>query len=534
MSTSDGATSAAHPPPSAPSRLLPVLVFTSGMSVMAVEMTGLRLLAPYFGTSLIVTTILIGSMMAFLSLGYWLGGRWGDKHPNMRRLCSTTAVAAVFILLTPLLSQPILRGASAVLRPLVQGENLDSPAVAIFSLVGGLLGTLALLAVPVTLMGTVSPWAVRLAVYRVEDAGKASGRLYALSTFGSILGSFLPALVLIPVLGVRRTFLAVGATLLAVSVVGLAGKAKGAVVGGAVALLMLIPAGSVRPMEGLVYESESIYHFIQVVQEPYGKCPNAYHLYLNEGVGVHSVKCPDPDYEIRGVWTYMAAAPLWMETAKKDPDVLIVGLAGGTIARQFLEAFPESKVVGVEIDGDVVEVGRQFLDNDDPRIQPVVLDGRIYLDHTDKKFDVILMDAYRQPYIPFHLVTVEFFEQVNDRLNDGGVLAVNVASIRGVSQSLAQMIYRTMKEVFPEVIWVDATQSNDVIYAMKRPTDHYLAADRLEKDPDFRTQAYKRIRGVYRKKTMGEVPGWEQARVLTDDQAPVEMAWDLAALDYAK
>ena len=516
-----------HRPPA----LLPVLVFTSGMSVMAVEMTGLRLLAPYFGTSLIVTTVLIGSMMAFLSLGYWLGGRWGDRHPTLRRLSATTAVAAGFILALPLISQPILRGASAVLRPLVQGEELSNPAVAVASLVGGLLGTLALLAAPVTLMGTVSPWAVRLAVDRVEDAGKAAGRLYALSTFGSIIGSFMPALVLVPVLGVRRTFLAIGAILLVVSSLGLFSRGRAAVVGLAAAALFLIPSGSVRPMEGTVYEGESIYHFIQVVQEPYGDCPDAWHLYLNEGVGVHSVKCPDPTKEIRGVWTYMATAPLWMEEVHPDPDVLIVGLAGGTIARQFLDAFPQSRVVGVEIDGEVVEVGKRFLDNDDPRIQPVVMDGRIYIQSTEKRFDVVLMDAYRQPYIPFHLVTVEFFREVSDHLEDGGVLAVNVASIRGVSRGLAAMIYHTMKEVFDEVVWVEATQSNDVIFAMKRPTDPYLAATRLEEG--FRTTAYDRIRTRYRKKVKGPVPGWEDARVLTDDQAPVEMAWDLAALSYA-
>lgn len=513
------------------SALLPVLVFTSGMSVMAVEMTGLRLLAPYFGTSLIVTTVLIGSMMAFLSLGYWLGGRWGDRHPTLRRLSATTAVASAFILALPLISQPILRGASAVLRPLVQGEELSNPAVAVASLVGGLLGTILLLAIPVTLMGTVSPWAVRLAVYRVEDAGKAAGRLYALSTFGSILGSFLPALVLVPLLGVRRTFLAIGATLLVVSSLGLLSRGRAAVVGAAALALMLLPAGSVRPMEGTVYEGESVYHFIQVVQEPYGDCPDAWHLYLNEGVGVHSVKCPDPAREIRGVWTYMATAPLWMEEVHPDPDVLIVGLAGGTIARQFLDAFPQARVVGVEIDGEVVEVGKRFLDNDDPRIQPVVMDGRIYIQSTGKRFDVVLMDAYRQPYIPFHLVTVEFFHEVHEHLEDGGVLAVNVASIRGVSRGLAAMIYRTMREVFDEVVWVQATQSNDVIFAMKRPTDPYLAANRLEEG--FRTTAYDRIRGRYRSKVKGPVPGWEEARVLTDDQAPVEMAWDLAALNYA-
>ncbi|NOY25496.1 MAG: methyltransferase domain-containing protein [Oligoflexia bacterium] len=508
-----------------------MLVFTSGMSMMAVEMTGLRLLAPYFGTSLLVTTVLIGSMMTFLSIGYWLGGRVGDRHPSLRRLCATTATAGLFILLVPLASQPILRGASAALRPLVQGAELSNFTVAMTTVVGGLLGTLALLAVPVTLMGTVSPWAIRLAVARVEDAGSTAGRLYALSTVGSIIGSFLPALVLVPLLGVRKTFFFAGLSLLLVSVVGLLSKAGTVSVAAGGAALMLLPTGTVRPMDGLVYEGESIYHFIQVVQEPYGACPNAYHLYLNEGIGIHSVKCPDPTKEIRGEWTYMAAAPLWLDKMRSDPDVLIVGLAGGTSARQILEAFPRSNIVGVEIDKDVVEISKRYLDDDDPRIKPVIMDGRVFLQNTNQRFDVILMDAYRQPYIPFHLVTVEFFRQAYQHLSDGGVLAVNVASVRGVSRSLTAMIYRTLREVFDTVIWVDATQSNDVIYATKHKTDRYLAANRLEHG--FHTAAYNTIRRGFRARTKGPVPGWEDARLLTDDQAPVEAAWDLMTLQYA-
>lgn len=522
---------AESPPAAPPGGLLSALVFTSGMSVMAVEMTGLRLLAPYFGTSLLVTTVLIGSMMTFLSVGYWLGGRWGDRHPRLRRLCATTAVAAVLILLLPFIAQPILRAASAILRPLVEGGELADPAIAVASVAGGLLGTLALMALPVTLMGTVSPWAVRLAVYRLDQAGRSAGRLYALSTVGSIVGSFLPALVLIPLLGVRRTFLSIGTALLLVSSLGLLSRGRTAVVTGAAAALALLPTGTVRPMEGLVWEGESLYHFIQVVQEPYGDCPDAYHLYLNEGIGVHSVRCPDPSKEIRGFWTYMATAPLWMQQVRPDPQVLMLGLAGGTVAREFLQAFPEAEVVGVEIDRQVVEVGKRWLDDDDPRIHPVIMDGRVYLQSTDRHFDVILMDAYRQPHIPFHLVTREFFEEVATHLNPGGVVAVNVASVRGVSRSLAAMIYATMRQVFPQVTWVSASQSNDELFATAEPMDPQLVATRLEQG--YRTAAYDRIRRPFRKRIRGEVPGWEQARVLTDDQAPVELAWDVMTLQYA-
>ncbi len=512
-------------------RLLQLVVVTSGMSVMAVEMTGLRLLAPYFGTSLLVTTALIGSLMGCLSLGYWLGGRTADKHPSIQALGKVTAVASVFVLAIPILAQPILKIASAALRPLVYGEELAEPMVAIASLVGGLLGSMALMAIPVTLMGMVSPWAVRLAVEDVEHAGQAAGRLYALSTFGSIVGSFLPALVLVPVLGVRKTFLAVGGLFLAVSLLAvLKGKAR---LAAPVALLalVLVPDTQVRPMPGLLWEGESLYHFIQVVEEPYGDCKNAVHLYLNEGVGVHSVKCPRDDYDIRGVWTYMASTPLWLDQPETLDDALIIGLAGGTIARQMLEAFPDAEVDGVEIDREVVEVGLKYFDNADPRIHPIVMDGRTFLQMSDKKYDLVMMDAYRQPYIPFHLVTVEFFELVRDHMEEDAVLAVNVASVRGVSRDLAAMIFHTMKQVFPTVLLLDATQSNDVIIALKREKPITTGADHIEAVGDAR--GLGRIKKALRKKIVGPVPGWEDARVLTDDQAPVEMAWDLMALEFA-
>jgi len=514
-------------------RLLQILVLTSGASVMAVEMTGLRLLAPYFGTSLLVTTILIGSLMGFLSLGYWLGGKWGDRHPTLPALSKVTATAAGMVLLIPFIGQPILQGASAALRPLVQGSQLDEPTVAIISVVGGLIVILILFAGPITLMGTVSPWAVRLAVKDVDSAGQAAGRLYALSTFGSIVGSFMPALVLVPLLGVRNTFLAVAVVLMGVSAIGIFKGAARAAPPAGMAALMLIPTGTVRPMDGLVWEGESIYHFIQVVQEPYGKCPDAYHLYLNEGVGVHSVRCPSDKTETRGVWTYMAAAPLWLDDPTAVEDVLIVGLAGGTIGRQMLESFPGAQIDGVEIDGEVVRVGEKWFDNADERINPVVMDGRMFLQLTDKKYDVLMMDAYRQPYIPFHLVTVEFFEEVQRHMKDDAVLVVNVASVRGVSRTLAAMIYKTLREVFPTVVLVDATRSNDIIVASKKEKDIYTGARNLEAIPKG-TMALGSVRARLPKKIKGEVEGWEDARVLTDDRAPVEMAWDLQALEYAK
>ena len=515
-----------------PRAALQRLVFTAGTAVMAVERTGKRLLAPYFGTSMLVTTVLIGTLMGFLSLGYALGGKKGDQNPTLAALCKVTATAAVLVFLIPLLAQPILRAAAGVLRPLVEGKALSEPAVAIGTLVGGMVGTVALMAAPITLMGMVSPWAIRLAVDKVENSAQSAGRLYSLSTFGSIIGTFLPAFILVPALGVRNTFFAIGGVLLGVSLLGMSKGIKAALPPASALILMALPEGVIRPMPGLVYEAESDYHFIQVVQEPYMKCENAYHLYLNEGVGVHSVKCPDPNYDIRGYWTYMAASPLWADNPQSVDEALIIGLAGGTMARQLLDAFPNTRIDGVEIDRAVVDVGKLYFDDGHPNVNPIVMDGRVFLAATDKRYDLVMVDAYRQPYIPFHLVTREYFELVKAHLTEDGVLAVNVASPRGVSAELSAMIFRTLKEVFPTVLLIDATQANDVILALVKEKPIDTGVRNFAALPP--TLALESLRERLPTKVSAGVPGWEDARVLSDDQAPVELAWDLMTMEYAQ
>lgn len=511
---------------------LRLLVFVSGAAVMAVELTGLRLVAPFFGTSMIVTTVLIGSMMAFLATGYRLGGTLGDKYPTIEALTRVTALAGVLIVMLPFLAGPILRFAASVMRPLMEGGSLDAGTGTFALVVGGLLGILLLFAAPVVLLGMTSPWAVRLAVADVTQSGKAAGRLYAVSTVGSILGSFLPALFLVPLLGVRNTFVSMGALLAIVSSIRAFGRMKGFGSAGLLGVL-LIPEGTIMPTPGLVYEEESIYHHIQVVVKPYrgGGCAAANLLYLNEGVGIHSVKCLDSRTPTRGYWAYAAAAARFRDDPASTKEVCIIGLAGGTMAKQVLEQFPNAKIDGVEIDGRIVEVGRIYFDNDDFRITPFIMDGRTFLASSDKQYDFMLVDAYRQPYIPFHLTTVEFWREVRAHLNTDGVVGINVASVKGVDDTLLKMIYRTMREVFPRVMHVAATQSNDILIGLMK-TKPSTFAWRHMKDAVPGSTLHLVGKG-WRKKIREEVEGWKDARILTDDQAPVEVLWDLAALDAA-
>ena len=249
--------------PIVPARLV-TLVFVAGVASLALEMCAPRLLAPYFGTSLFIWANVIGLFLIYLASGYFLGGRIADRHPEPRLLCALTAIAALATGLIPFISRPVLQWS-------VQGLQTVNAGVFYTSL----LAVILLFSVPVTLLGVVSPFAVRLSVRAIGSTGRSAGNLYALSTAGSILGAFLPVLVLIPWLGVRRTLLTICVALLVVSLWGLdMPVALGRrtvparwLVGAAGILPLLplllpqaLPLGFLKPQPGLIAERESLYN----------------------------------------------------------------------------------------------------------------------------------------------------------------------------------------------------------------------------------------------------------------------------------
>ncbi len=390
-------------------RTLSLLVFGAGTGTLATEISASRLLAPYYGSSTIVWANLIGLVLLALLLGYWLGGRLADRRPEPRLLGRLVLGAALFVAAIPFVTEPILD---------VAAEGLDELSAG--AVVGSFFATLFLFAPPVLLLGMVSPFAIRLAIAEVESAGAVAGRLYALSTAGSLLGTFLPALVTIPAFGTQRTLL-LSAAVLAVSGALLLPRRSLAV---AVALmgLVLLPPGEVRAGEGLIHEQESRYQFIRVTERD-----GIRRLYLNEGVAVHSLWREDAVLT-GGVWDTFLAVPLLLERAPERLAVL--GNAGGTVARAFGEFYPDVEIDGVEIDPAVTDVAyRYFGLADNPRVTTHDADARPFLRRTERRYDLIYADAYHQPYVPFYLATQEFFELVRSRLEPGGlVVADNVLS----------------------------------------------------------------------------------------------------------
>ena len=283
---------------------LGALVFGAGIGALATEITASRLLAPYFGSSTIVWANLIGIVLAALAVGYWLGGRLADRRPRATLLGSIVLVAAVCVAAIPFVAEPFLD---------LTVEGLDDASAG--AVIGSFIAVLLLFAPPVVLLGMVSPFAIRLAVSSIETAGAVAGRLYALSTAGSLLGTFLPALILIPAIGTQRTFLVIAA-LLAASSCFLLGV-RYLVVAGLLAALVLLPPGAVKAEAGLLHEETSYHQYIQVIERSDGRRV----LHLNEGVAVHSVWQPGGNVLTGGVWdAFLALPPLLGTPARAGGD----------------------------------------------------------------------------------------------------------------------------------------------------------------------------------------------------------------------
>ncbi len=491
-------------------RFLYVLVFVVGTASLGAEIAAARLMAPFFGASTIVWANTIGVVLVALSLGYWLGGRLADRHPELRRLCLVVLVASVLLAAVPLIARPFFD---------LSVDALDDVEAGAF--VGSLAAVLFLIAIPVVLLGTCAPWALRLAVGDVEHAGRTSGRLYAISTVGSLTGTMLAALVLIPFAGTQRTFLAFALALALVAAIGLGWRYVAVPV--ALAAAIALPVGTVKATDGgrVIYEDESEQQYIRVIEQIDGDRV----LELNEGQATHSI-LPARGYLTADYWDSFLVLPF---TARERPPgrIAILGNAAGTIAREYGRFWPRTVVDGVEIDPELTEVGYRYFDmGSNPNLTVHDEDARPWLRSADDDYDLIVVDAYRQPYIPFYLTTKEFFELARDRLAPGGVVVVNVGHAEG-SDEFEKVMGRTMAAVFPTVLRDPAEETNTLLLGSEAPA----TAARLA------TAAEERMRGNLRELALIDAarlgPRLPGGSVYTDDRAPVEWLIDRSILGYA-
>ncbi|MEA2418148.1 MAG: hypothetical protein QOE60_354 [Thermoleophilaceae bacterium] len=498
---------------------LPVLVFVVGAGSLGAEIAAVRLLAPYFGASTIVWANTIGVVLVALSVGYWLGGRLADRRPHLRGLCLVALIAAGLLALVPFAADPLLG---------VAVDALDQISAGAF--VGSLLAVLVLVAVPVLLLGAVSPYAIRLAVSTVEEAGTVAGRLYAISTAGSLVGTLTSALLLIPLVGTRRTFLIFALVIAIVAVWGLRPVRRYALAPAAIAALIALPVGTLKADAGsghVIHEAETQYQYARVVERPDGSRS----LELNEGQAQHSLcsaECDagpagprNPESVLTG--DYWDGSLVLGFAASPDPPrrVAVLGNAAGTTSRAYERFFPATRVDGVEIDPELSEIGRRYFDMNNPRLHLYHEDARPFIRRIDARYDVIEVDAYRQPYIPFYLTTVEFFEDVLDHLQPDGVLVVNVGHPSG-QDGFEKVMSATIGEVFPHVMRDPIQPTNTLVVASRAPLSQAGLRSRAV-PPELRATA----------SAQALEPPLRGGDVYTDDKAPVEWLIDKSIVDYA-
>ncbi len=483
--------------------------FFAGMSVMAVELGASRLLAPYFSSSQIVWTIIIGTIMIAMALGNIYGGRSADKNPNPDKLYGRILISAIWIAAIPVVGKYIILGISALLIFTVSTNFLIWAAFA---------ACMVIFVFPLFLLGTVTPSLAKYSVDSLEDSGKVVGTLGAFNTIGSIIGTFVPTFISIPAVGTSITFLIFAGILLALALTYFVSRKKGAAKGAVSAGIFLLccifgHSGSFAFWEtNLTYEGESIYNYLQVKESD-----RSVILSTNVLFGVQSILMKNEG--LTGMYyDYAMAAPLMTGRDKPgDCKVLILGMGTGTYAHQCRNYYGDMEIEGVEIDEKITNLARQYFDLPED-VQVTTYDGRAYLKAIDGRYDVIMVDAYQDITIPFQMSSVEFFTMVKDHLTEDGVMVVNM-NMRGSSEgSINEHLADTISSVFGEVYTVDVRNTtNRELFASDNMQMLANLADHREKLADENLSVM--MATVEENLTAYEAGSY----IMTDDKAPVEL-----------
>ena len=494
--------------------------FFAGMSVMAVELAASRLLAPYFSSSQIVYTIIIGTVMIAMALGNIYGGRSADKDPNPDKLYRRMLVAAIWIAAIPVAGKYIIIAISGLVIFTVNAN---------FLVIAAFVSAMVVFVFPLFLLGTVTPSLAAYTIGSLSDSGKVVGRLGACNTVGSIIGTFLPTFVTIPSVGTSVTFLIFAGILLALCVIYFV-SSKVSPVRTVVGIVLFVVccvfgcSGSFAFWEsGLTYEGESIYNYLQVREDE-----RSVILSTNVLFGVQSIY--QKDGGLTGMYyDYAMAAPvmagMYDNSAEKKDDfsILVLGNGSGTFATQCQKHFGINKIDAVEIDQSITDLAREYFALPED-VNVYTYDGRAYLNASGEKYNVIMVDAYQDITVPFQMSSQEFFALVKDHLKEDGVLVVNM-SMRGKGENtINSYLADTISTLFSEVYTIDVTySSNRELFASnnKEMMDTFRAGYEplMVRSNTMDHDVFLMSETVY-KGMARYVPG---DRVMTDDKAPVEL-----------
>lgn len=493
------------------------------MSVMAVELSVSRLLAPYFGTSQIIWTVIIGLIMISLSIGNILGGRSADKYNSMNRLYIIIWAAALWIAVIPFIGKYIIVAIMGLLALFFPSNLLVT---------GSAISCLVLFSIPLIGLGMVSPYLAKLGVTDIADTGKTVGKIYAMNTIGSIIGTFLPTFVTIPYIGTSKTFLIFSLVLnlicLTYFIITKAKVIKFSISAIIVLAILLMPiSNSYAFWTDCIVEDESLYNYLQVTADE-----DSVYLSTNVAFGVQSVY--QKDNKLSGLYyDYSLMAPQFIKDfdSSSKLDLLILGNGTGTYAKQSKIYYPNVKTDAVEIDSKIVELSKQYFNLKEDEANIYETDGRTFL--SDKQcglYDVIMVDAYHDITIPFHMATKEFFTEVSKHLKPGGVILLNINMKSKGDNPINEYLTQTVKSVMSKVYTCDLSGSTNVLlFASNDSEMQNIFENNINKlDPSSPLLNVSQ----YVKDNLQEITKSEL--IFTDELAPVELLGQSLLNDIVK
>lgn len=489
-----------------------IVVFVSGAVLMALEIVGSRVLAPYFGSSIFVWGSLISVVMAALSIGYYWGGWMSAREPSYGKLLTLLVVPGILIFFLPFIYPSV----NEWIASHDFGTRLNP-----------LIACSALFLLPGVFLGTISPYVIRLAATKLHTVGSTAGTLYAISTCGSIFGTLLTAFYLIPVLGVSNIIHALGITLVCLSLVVVPLlRLQRISLGRAVAAVSVL-LGSVNMWAPIAWaktilQKDTFYHRIRIEEDD-----EARYMYFDRTLQ-SAMTLKDPA-ALRLLYSrYTSIGFTFRPDAKK---MLIIGLGGGSIPKKLNKEFPNMEIDAVEIDPEVVKMAKDHFNvKEGKNLRIHAQDGRLFLSRTQTQYDIILLDAYFTDSMPFHLATKEFFELAQRKLTPNGIIVANlISAVTGPSGKIARSFVRTQRQVFPQTY----------IFAARRP-DH-VSLDTIQNVIVIATRDKQRVdikeivkrakdldKGLFPDPTQDIAISYfdkllpEDVPILTDDYAPTD------------
>lgn len=526
--------------------MLYLVVFFSGAVLMSLEMVGSRILAPTFGSSIYIWGALIVVVMAALTLGYYFGGRYADRFPSLLMMGAILTGAGIWVGLLPLWTTPVSYYFT------VFGPRL-----------GSLMAALAFFFIPSVLLATISPFAVKLTSENLSTIGNTAGRLSAVSSAGSIVGTFLTSFFLIPLMGVRNIVLTQGLILLGLALLVLARQRDSAgdsladeglpshfrrilIMIIIISLLLIGIFGMLMPKKSaffydqsqILYERDSLYHHILVAES--GSIRNLH--FDNSYQSAMNVENP-----LEMVFDYTSYLHLGVVAHPNPERVLFIGLGGGSAPKKFLNDYPSLKQIDVvELDPEVVKVAYDFFDlPNDPKLRVSVEDGRLLLTKKAREiaagrtapYDLVIIDAYSESTIPYHLTTLEFLEATRKVLSPKGVVVSNIiGALSGTKSRLLYSMTRTFMSVFPQVYlfpvgyWEgsdDELTRNVILVATMNPEfwNEKAWQDRagaFQEQGLIKEEVANYAKTVVKNSVMHKMIRATKVPVLSDDYAPVD------------